>query len=103
MKAGSTQHDAEIKIVGKSGQISLGKSYAGKMLRLERFDDGRIILTAVAVVPESQIWTLNEPDRSRIQRGLEWAAKVKPNETDLESLVKRGEKRRSRHVRGRDK
>ena len=26
----------ELKVVGKSGQISLGKSYAGKTLRLER-------------------------------------------------------------------
>ena len=30
----------EIKVVGKSGQISLGKSYAGKIFRLQRRDDG---------------------------------------------------------------
>jgi hypothetical protein len=52
---------SEVKTVGKSGQISLGKSYAGKALRLERLADGRIVLTAVAVVPESQLWTLQEP------------------------------------------
>ena len=28
--------EVQIKVVGKSGQISLGKSYAGKTLRLER-------------------------------------------------------------------
>ena len=39
----------EIKVVGKSGQISLGKSHAGKTLRLERFDDGRMVLTAVTI------------------------------------------------------
>ncbi|HEX9669253.1 MAG TPA: hypothetical protein VGC93_07180 [Thermoanaerobaculia bacterium] len=49
---------AEIKVVGKSGQISLGKRYAGKTLRLERRHDGSIVLTAVAMVPESQIWTI---------------------------------------------
>src|ERR1700674_4565136 len=54
----------EIKVVGKSGQISLGKSYAGKPLRLERRQDGTMVLTAVAVVPESQLWTLEEPHRS---------------------------------------
>lgn len=42
----------------KSGQISLGKSYAGKTLRLERRRHGTMILTTVAVVPESQLWTL---------------------------------------------
>src|SRR5260370_34637224 len=78
----------EIKVVGKSGQISLGKSYAGKMLRLERRQDGTVVLTAVAMIPESQLWTGIEPHRSRIQRGLAWAAKTPPAETDLDSLKK---------------
>ncbi|SRR5712692_11716465 len=77
----------EIKVVGKSGQISLGKSYAGKMLRLERRQDGTVVLTAVAMVPESQLWTLREPHRSRIERGLAWAAETPPSETDLDSLL----------------
>ena len=77
-----------IKVVGKSGQISLGKSYAGKTLRLERRQDGTVVLTAVAMVPESQLWTLQEPHRSRIARGLAWAADTPPAETDLDDLVK---------------
>ena len=77
----------EIKVVGKSGQISLGKHYAGKTLRLERRDDGTMLLTAVAMVPESQIWTLEEPHRSRIQRGLTWAAKTPPQDTDVDALL----------------
>ena len=88
----------EIKVVGKSGQISLGKSYAGKMLRLERRQDGTVVLTAVAMVPESQLWTLRQPHRSRIQRGLTWAAKTPPLETDIDKLLK---PRRSRAGRKR--
>src|SRR5580692_9688488 len=88
----------EIKVVGKSGQISLGKSYAGKTLRLERRQDGTIVLTAVAMVPESQLWTLQEPHRSRIERGVAWAERTPPVETDLDRLLKahpaqRGRKR----------
>ena len=79
---------AEIKVVGKSGQISLGKRYAGKTLRLERQENGSIVLTAVAMVPEGQLWALEEPDRSRIARGLAWAAKTRPQETDLDTLMK---------------
>ena len=79
---------ADFKTVGKSGQISLGKRYAGKTLRVERLDDGRIVLTAVAMVPESQLWTLEEPDRSRIERGLTWAGRTEPAETDFNSLTK---------------
>jgi hypothetical protein len=79
----------EVKVVGKSGQISLGKKYAGKVLRLERLEDGAILLTSVAVVPERQLWTLQEPDRGRIARGLAWAAQHAPRETSLASLVRR--------------
>jgi len=90
----------EIKVVGKSGQISLGKSYAGKTFRLERFKDGRFVLTAVALVPETQLWTLAEPHRSRIERGLAWAAETRPEETNINSLLRRrskgGDRRRDR-------
>jgi hypothetical protein len=51
-----TVRETEIKVVGKSGQISLGKRYAGKTLRLERRADGSVVLTAVALVPENQHW-----------------------------------------------
>jgi hypothetical protein len=78
----------EIKIVGKSGQISLGKRYAGKMLRLERRQDGTVLLTAVAMVPETQLWTIEEPHRSRIERGITWAAANSPQETDVDELLK---------------
>lgn len=80
---------ADIKVVGKSGQISLGKGFAGKALRVEHRRDGTIILTAVALVPESQPWTLDEPQRSRIRRGLAWAATTPPRETDVDSLLAR--------------
>jgi hypothetical protein len=81
----------EIKVVGKSGQISLGKRYAGKMLELQRLDDGSLLLRAVAVVPESQLWTLQEPDRSRIARGLAWAAETTARESDPKRLLDRKE------------
>jgi len=86
----------EIKVVGQSGQISLGKRYAGKTLRLERLRNGRIVLTAVRMVPESQLWTLEEPHRSRIQRGLAWAAETEPQETDLDALLRRQPKKARR-------
>ncbi len=91
----------EFKVVGRSGQISIGKRYAGKTLELQRLEDGGILLRAVAMVPESQLWTLAEPDRSRIARGLAWAAETEPRESDPAALAKR-RKPRSR-PRGRKK
>ncbi len=82
--------------MGKSGQISLGKSYAGKTFRLERLTDGRLVLTAVAMIPESQLWTLTEPHRSRIEQGLAWAGRTRPRETTIETLLKRRSKAEAR-------
>ncbi|PYY15854.1 MAG: hypothetical protein DMG61_06010 [Acidobacteria bacterium] len=97
----SRSRNSELKTVGKSGQISLGKNYAGKTLRLDRLADGRIVLTAVAMVPESQLWILAEPHRSRIERGLAWAAQSSPKETDLEALLKTATKTKAERSRGR--
>lgn len=79
----------EIKTVGRSGQISLGKSYAGRVLRLERQADGGIVLTPVALIPESQLWTLAEPHRTAIERGMNWAAENPPAETDWDTISRR--------------
>lgn len=91
----------EIKVVGKSGQISLGKRYAGKMLRLDRRKDGSMLLTAVAAVPEDQLWIWQEPHRSRIARGLAWAKSHPARETDLEALFEAAEKAIGRRQRRR--
>ena len=99
--ARAPDQSAEIKVVGKSGQISLGKRYAGKMLRVERRQDGTVILTAVAMVPEHQLWTLQEPHRSRIEQGLRWAAGTAPQETGIEGLLKGTKRVRRAHGRRR--
>ena len=88
MSAAAASDRLEVKVVGKSGQISLGKRFAGKTLCLERRADGTMLLTAVAMVPEHQMWTLQEPHRSRIARGLAWAAATQPQDTDIDSLLK---------------
>jgi hypothetical protein len=93
--------EVEIKVVGKSGQISLGKRYAGKTLRLERRRNGTVLLTAVAMVPENQLWTIEEPHRTRIERGLTWAAANKPRETDVEDLLKSRTTKRNTRARAR--
>jgi hypothetical protein len=95
---------AELKTVGKSGQISLGKGFAGKTLRLQRQADGSILLTPVAVIPESQLWTLQEPHRSAIERGMAWAAGNPPAETDLDELLARqGRRAEAKRPRGSSK
>lgn len=86
----------ELKRVGQSGQISVGRELAGKLLRLEQLEDGRLLLTPVVDVPESQMWTLSEPHKSRIERGLAWATNTPAKETDVASLVAKTKGRKAR-------
>lgn len=78
-----------LKTVGRSGQISLGKRHAGRTLLVEDRPDGTIVLTPVTTVPDSQLWTLQEPHRSRIERGLSYVSAHPPRETDLDALERR--------------
>ena len=86
----------EIKRVGQSGQITIGRKLAGKLLRVEELSDGRYVLTPVVDVPESQLWTLQEPHKSRIEKGLTWAANNPPKETDLDQLLELARKNNHR-------
>jgi hypothetical protein len=59
-------------------------------------------MRAVAMVPEPQLWTLEEADRSRIVRGLAWAAETQPRESNPDAMLRKKGKRRNR-PRGRRK
>lgn len=85
-----------IRRVGKRGQVSLGREFADKLMRLEQLGDGRFLLTPVVDVPESQLWTLREPDKGRIKRGLAWAAANPAEETDLTAVVARVKRSKKR-------
>jgi hypothetical protein len=78
--------EQEIKRVGRSGQISLGKRFAGQYFREEKRDDGVILLVPIAVLPKSH-WSIR--DEPKIRRALAWAAESSPRESSLEELTAR--------------
>lgn len=75
---------ADIKRVGSSGQISLGKRYSGQYFREEEREDGSIVLVPVAVLPKSH-WSIR--DEAKIRQALSWAAENPPKESDVEELT----------------
>lgn len=89
-----------LKTVGTSGQISIGKAYAGKTLRVTLQQDGSLLLTPVVVVPEHQLWTVQEPHRGAIARGMAHAAGHAASETDLDALAQAARKLAGKRARG---
>jgi hypothetical protein len=79
----------DIKVVGKSGQISLGKAMAGMNFILETLTDGDILLKHVVVVPVNERW-LHEPAlKQQLARADEWMRNNPAKETKLEELETR--------------
>lgn len=44
--------DSRVKIVHQSGQISIGKEMGGRYTRVDKFSDGRILITPVKVISD---------------------------------------------------
>ena len=75
-----------IKIVGKSGQISLGKALAGTGFLVEELPGGDIVLKRAAIVPINERW-LHEPAvREKLAQADAWMRANPPAETSLEEL-----------------
>lgn len=86
----SVNTDTDIKRVGKSGQISLGKQLAGQYFREQRREDGSIVLVPVIVVPKSH-WSVR--DEGKIRRAIAWAAENPAKESDVDELAAKAEKK----------
>jgi putative transposon-encoded protein len=75
-----------VKVIGTSGQITLGKQYAGKTILVEEVEKGVWLLKIARVIPDNEVWLHTEPAKSRIDQAITWAAEHTPQETDLEIL-----------------
>ena len=79
----------QIKTVGKSGQISLGKALAGMEFILESTPDGDIVLKRAVVIPANERWLHDSKVKAKLARADEWMSKNPPKETDLDELEAR--------------
>ena len=78
-----------IKVVGKSGQISLGKALAGMEFLMEQLPGGDIVLKRAVVIPQNERW-LHEPAmQEKLAKADAWMRENKPQETDIDALEAR--------------
>ena len=79
----------EIKTIGSSGQISLGKEYAGRTVMVEEIESGVWMVRTARVIPDNELW-LHSPDvRENLDKALEWSAQSPRAEADLKSLARK--------------
>ena len=78
-----------IKTVGNSGQISLGKKFAGQTVMLHEIDTGVWIIKLGRFIPDNEKW-LHRPDvQTELNEAIAWAEKNPPEDTNLEELEAR--------------
>ena len=76
-----------VKQVNKQGQISIGKKYAGKKVRIDEYPDGSVVLEPVEIISEFEMELLkNKAFNGRLKAFDRWEANNKPSETDLSDL-----------------
>jgi hypothetical protein len=79
---------AVVKTVGSSGQISLGKEYAGRYVLIDELEPGVWIIKTGAFIPDNERWMTAPGVQEEIDRALAWAAENPPAESDLEALAR---------------
>jgi len=75
-----------IKTIGSSGQISLGKKYAGQTVVLSEVDKGVWLVKLGRFIPENEKWIHTPEVQANLNEAIAWAEKQSPAETDMDAL-----------------
>lgn len=75
-----------VKTVGVNGQVSLGKSYAGKQIMIEEQEPGVLLIRTAKVIPDNEAWLHNVAVKSTLDEAMSWAVSNPAKETNLADL-----------------
>jgi hypothetical protein len=81
-----------IKSVGQSGQISLGKKFAGKTVLVNQIESGVWIVKVGQFIPENERWLNESKVRMEIDEAVTWAEKNPPRKSNLKAIQARFKK-----------
>jgi len=76
----------EVKTIGSSGQISLGKEHAGKTVAVEEVEPGVWLVRTARVIPENELWLHTPAAKGTLDRAIEWAEKHPPQTVQTQRL-----------------
>jgi len=78
-----------IKIVGRNGQISPGKKFAGQTVMVDEIEAGVWIIKLGRFIPDNEKW-LHGPDvQAELNEAIAWAEENSPKDTNFEELEAR--------------
>lgn len=80
---------AMVKTVGRSGQIALGKAYAGRQVLVEQLDPGVWLVKLGEFIPDDERWLHAPSVKADLDEAIAWAETHPAAETDLDELERR--------------
>jgi len=78
-----------IKTVGNSGQISLGKKFAGQTVMIDEIQTGVWIVKLGQFIPDDEKWLYASDVQAELNEAIGWAEENSPKDTDFEKLAAR--------------
>jgi hypothetical protein len=75
-----------VKVIGRSGQLSLGKEFAGRTALVEAVEPGVWHIRLGIFVPDNERGLWDPKVQDRLQRAEEYAASHPPREMSLDAL-----------------
>ena len=83
---------SSIKTIGASGQIALGKEYAGRKVLVEEIEPGVWIVKSGDFVPDNERWLHTARVSEELDQAVAWAEATPAAPSDPKRLSKRGKR-----------
>ncbi len=75
--------------MGQSGQISLGKKYAGRQSLVDEIESGVWIVKVGKFIPANEQWLYSQKVKTDLDWAIDWAEKNPPQTSDLRLIISR--------------
>jgi hypothetical protein len=80
---------ATIKTIGSSGQITLGKEFAGRHVVVDQIEPGVWMIKLGQFIPDNERWLLDTSVQQEVDEAIAWAENNPPRSSDLDALAAR--------------
>ena len=75
-----------MKVIGKNGQLSLGKEFSGRLVETLFYAPGKFVVNLGTFTSDFETKYFSEEDHQKIEANLVRMASIEPVETDLNEL-----------------
>lgn len=78
-----------VKTIGRSGQIALGKQFAGRHVLVTEVEPGVWTVKLGEFVPDTERWLHEAEVAQSLDRAITWAERHRPAESNLDDLERK--------------